>query len=258
VKKALTGVLVIALAITFSALAFASNGEKTATPSQTKFVMDGKEVSLDSAYLIDESNYLQLRSVAELLSGTKSQFNVYWDNGLRQAVIETGKPYTGVAPAEITPLPSSLPTPSAPPVLPSATPSPSVTPPKAYKIGDTIILSNATIRLTAATTADSTPQDEYGSAFVASSGHLFLCVSFEVTVNSLNYNNTLWHPSQFIKYAMAASGANYEMPFSQGTSGFGAKEKKTATVYIEIPDNEIITSVIVSDGVGESATVSVQ
>ncbi len=236
-KKLLAGVLTIALIITLSAFAVASNGDKTATPSQTKFVMDGKEVSLDSAYLIDESNYLQLRSVAELLSGTKSQFNVYWDDELRQAVIETGKPYTGIAPAE-------------------ETPSPDVQ--QAYEIGDTISLENATLCLTEVKMSERTPPDEYGSTFIASSGHTFLCISFEVTANSLNYNNTLWHSTQFIKYATTASGVNYEGPFAQGTAGFGANEKQSATVYIEVPDNETITNIVVSDGVYDSATISIK
>lgn len=100
-KKLLYGVIVIALIVTFSVLASANNGEKTALPSNTKFIMDGKEVSFKNAYLIDGSNYLQLRAVAELLTGTKSQFNVYWDDTLGQAIIETGKAYTGIAPVSI-------------------------------------------------------------------------------------------------------------------------------------------------------------
>lgn len=236
-KKLLAGALTITLVIMLSAFAFASSGDKTAIPSQAKFVLDGKEVSLDSAYLIDESNYLQLRSVAKLLSGTESQFNVYWDDKLLQAVIETGKPYTGIAPAEETPLPDV---------------------PQAYKIGDTISLENATLCLTKVKMSESTPPDEYGSTFVASSGHVFLCISFEVTANSLNYNNTLWHSNQFIEYATAASGVNYEHPFAQGTAGFGANEKQSATVYISVPDNETITSIVVSDGVSNSATVSIK
>lgn len=97
-RKIIAGVLIVALMLAFSAVAFASNGEKTATPSQTKFIMDGKEVTFDMAYNIENSNYIQLRSVAQTLSGTKSQFNVYWDDALMQAVIETGVPYTGVKP----------------------------------------------------------------------------------------------------------------------------------------------------------------
>jgi hypothetical protein len=51
----------------------------------------------DNAYLIDgDTNYLQLREFAEKLNGTASQFNAYWDSALSSAVIEPGKPYTGV------------------------------------------------------------------------------------------------------------------------------------------------------------------
>lgn len=230
-KRVLTGVLVIALTITFSVIALASNGEKTATPSQTKFIMDDREVTFDVAYNIEDSNYIQLRSVAQTLNGTSSQFNVYWDNYLQQAVIETGKPYTGVKPET----PASV---------------------SSYKVGDTVTMANATIRLTKVITANSTPPDEYGSRFIAGNGNTFLCISFEVTANNLNYNNTLWHPINFIKYATAVSGINYQMPFSQGTTGFGANEKKTSTVYIEIPANETVATVVISDGASDEAKVS--
>jgi anti-sigma-K factor RskA len=73
---ALAAVVVLTLAMTVAALA--DSGEKKATPSQTKFVMDGKDVAFDVAYNIEDSNYIQLRSVAQTLSGTKSQFNVYY------------------------------------------------------------------------------------------------------------------------------------------------------------------------------------
>jgi hypothetical protein len=97
-KRLLSAILAIALTIALTALAVASNGEKVAAPSQTKLVLDGKEVSMSDAYVIEQSNYLQLRSVAQILSGTQSQFNVYWDAAFNYAVIETGKPYTGVKP----------------------------------------------------------------------------------------------------------------------------------------------------------------
>jgi len=65
--------------------------------SSTSFKIDDNVVTLDKVYLIDgDTNYLQLREVAEKLSGTKSQFNVYWDNDLAQAIIKTGEPYTNV------------------------------------------------------------------------------------------------------------------------------------------------------------------
>lgn len=66
-----------------------------AMPSTTSFVMDNKPISVKQAYVVNGNNYLQLRAIAELLNGTKSQFNVYWDG--KYAVIETGKPYSGTA-----------------------------------------------------------------------------------------------------------------------------------------------------------------
>jgi len=65
-------------------------------PSNALFKIDDDVVTFNKAYLIDgDTNYLQLREVAEKLSGTKSQFNVYWNDELEQAVIETGVAYTG-------------------------------------------------------------------------------------------------------------------------------------------------------------------
>ena len=72
--------------------------EKIAVPSQTMFIMGGQEVSLNAAYDIEGNNYIQLRSIAQMLNGTTSQFNVYWDDIRQQAIIETGKPYTGIKP----------------------------------------------------------------------------------------------------------------------------------------------------------------
>ncbi len=102
-KKLITIVSLVAVFAASSSTVFASNGETTAMPSRTKFMLDGKEISFDMSYNIEDSNYIQLRSVAQALSGTKSQFNVYWDVVLSQAVIETGKAYTGVAPDSSTP-----------------------------------------------------------------------------------------------------------------------------------------------------------
>ena len=68
--------------------------------STTKFNIDGKVTSFDYAYYIDgDTNYLKLREVAAQLSGTSSQFNLYYDDAKKQAVIEPSNPYTGVAPA---------------------------------------------------------------------------------------------------------------------------------------------------------------
>jgi hypothetical protein len=69
-----------------------------ATPSKTSFVMNSKPVSVTAAYTINNTNYLQLREFAQKLSGTASQFNLYWDGGAGQAVIQPGAAYTGIAP----------------------------------------------------------------------------------------------------------------------------------------------------------------
>lgn len=69
-------------------------------PSSTSFKIDDKVVTFNKAYLIDgDTNYLQLREVAEKLSGTNSQFNVYWNSDLAQAIIEPGVSYTGMSPS---------------------------------------------------------------------------------------------------------------------------------------------------------------
>jgi hypothetical protein len=97
-KKFLIVVLTIALMAMVSIGAIASSSEKMAKPSSTNFVLDGKTVTFEAAYDIEGNNYIQLRAVAQMLSGTKSQFNVYWDDEIKQAVIETGKSYTGAGP----------------------------------------------------------------------------------------------------------------------------------------------------------------
>ena len=66
--------------------------------STTKFKLDGKVFTFSDARLIDgDTNYLQLREFAQKLSGTASQFNVYWDGAAGQAVIQPGAAYTGSA-----------------------------------------------------------------------------------------------------------------------------------------------------------------
>jgi uncharacterized protein YkwD len=65
-------------------------------PSNTRFMVDGSLVAFEKAYLIEgDTNYLQFREVGEKLSGTESQFNIYWDELIMRAVIEPGKAYTG-------------------------------------------------------------------------------------------------------------------------------------------------------------------
>ncbi|HHW30123.1 MAG TPA: CAP domain-containing protein [Clostridiaceae bacterium] len=65
----------------------------TANPSDTRFVMNGKTVSVTAAYNINGTNYLQIRAIAAMLNGTAAQFDVAW-NG-QYAIIEPGKSYSG-------------------------------------------------------------------------------------------------------------------------------------------------------------------
>ena len=65
----------------------------TAAPSKTSFMMSSNPVSVTAAYSINDTNYLQLRAIAALLSGTAARFDVGWDG--QYAVIEPGKPYSG-------------------------------------------------------------------------------------------------------------------------------------------------------------------
>lgn len=66
--------------------------------SGTKFKMNGEVFTFADTRLIDgDTNYLQLREFAQKLSGTASQFNLYYDNAAGQAVIQPGVAYTGSA-----------------------------------------------------------------------------------------------------------------------------------------------------------------
>ncbi len=68
--------------------------------SSTKFKLNGNVFTFSDARLIDgNTNYIQLREFAQKLTGTASQFNVYWDSAAGQAVIQPGVAYTGNAPA---------------------------------------------------------------------------------------------------------------------------------------------------------------
>jgi len=91
-KKRLTSVL-LTLCMVLTLLPMAVFAADTATPSDTKFVINGKSISVTAAYVINNTNYLQLRAIAAMLNGTSAQFDVSW-NG-QYAVIEPGKPYSG-------------------------------------------------------------------------------------------------------------------------------------------------------------------
>jgi len=50
----------------------------TATPTASKVMVNGKQISFD-AYKINDNNYFKLRDVAQVLRGSEKQFNVTWD-----------------------------------------------------------------------------------------------------------------------------------------------------------------------------------
>jgi hypothetical protein len=64
-----------------------------ATPVESKVLVDGKSVSLNS-YLIADYTYVKLRDVAMALNGTQASFDVDYQNG--DITITTGVPYKPV------------------------------------------------------------------------------------------------------------------------------------------------------------------
>ena len=106
VSMMLTG-MVIGAALTGGSIAVAAG--ITAEPTWQPIFVDGQQVEME-AYNIAGHNYVKLRDMGKQVS-----FNVYWDavNGCVQ--VESGKPYTGEAPAKAEPDKSeSQPEPTAP------------------------------------------------------------------------------------------------------------------------------------------------
>ena len=62
--------------------------------STNRIFVDGQEVQIE-AYAIHDNNFMQLRDIGKAVG-----FNVYWDTNTKTVQIETGKPYTGEAPAK--------------------------------------------------------------------------------------------------------------------------------------------------------------
>ena len=84
-----SGVIVGAVLCTvFTATAQAGSG-LLAQRSAQQVTVDGRQIELD-AYLIEDSNYVKLRDVGELLD-----FNVYWLDGV---FVDSASPYTGEPP----------------------------------------------------------------------------------------------------------------------------------------------------------------
>ena len=59
-----------------------------------RIVVDGKEAQME-AYVINGSNYVRLRDIGKAVG-----FEVYWDGDAKCVQVESGKPYTGEAPAK--------------------------------------------------------------------------------------------------------------------------------------------------------------
>lgn len=90
----LTGLL-IGAALTGGSAAVAAG--IMAERSYHRIVVDGKEVQME-AYVINGNNYVKLRDMGEQVG-----FNVFWDSVNGCVQVESGKPYTGEAPAKAEP-----------------------------------------------------------------------------------------------------------------------------------------------------------
>ena len=86
-----TGLFIGAI-ITGGASAYAAG--ILAERSSHRIFVDGQEVQME-AYGIAGHNYVKLRDIGEQLG-----FNVYWDSDSKCVQVESGKPYTGEAPAK--------------------------------------------------------------------------------------------------------------------------------------------------------------
>jgi len=83
-----------------------SEGAKTAVPTSSKILLDGKEVAF-TAYNIDGNNYFKLRDI-----GQAFDFGVDWDGARNTIVIDTGKGYAAEGAAAASPAPTSKSTPA--------------------------------------------------------------------------------------------------------------------------------------------------
>lgn len=228
-RKLMGILLVLVLLVTFSVGAFAAGFEKTAAPSQTRFVMDGKTITFDNAYSIDDSNYIQLRSVAQMLSGTKSQFNVYWDEELRQAVIETGLPYTGVKPA---------------PVVKDV-----------YGIGDKVSMKGVDITITNTFTTNSIKSG--GVTLESQPDEIFYGVNFTILASEKPYQNVGLDVYSFMSGITTQKGQVYTSFKQVDVTQITLNNAATGTIYYTIKQTDQIASVGVRDFYGTNKTVLV-
>ena len=77
-------------------LLLSSNASAAAvSPTASTVVVNGKALPF-GAYKINGSNYIKLRDVAVMLSGTDKQFNVYWDSQKNAIYLTSKTAYTSV------------------------------------------------------------------------------------------------------------------------------------------------------------------
>ena len=106
-----TGLVLCGLVLGLSLSAPAAQAVESlkATLSTNRILVDGQETHM-TAYTINGNNYVKLRDVGKAVG-----FEVYWDSANGCVQVESGKPYTGEAPAKAEPdKPESQPEPTAP------------------------------------------------------------------------------------------------------------------------------------------------
>ena len=84
----------LVLGLSLSAPAAQAVESMKATLSTNRILVDGQEVRL-TAYNINDNNYVMLRDVGKTVG-----FEVYWDGDAKCVQVESGKPYTGIAPVK--------------------------------------------------------------------------------------------------------------------------------------------------------------
>jgi hypothetical protein len=73
----------------------AANDSVTAVKTEARIEVDGK-INLFNGYMINGNNYVKLRDIASILTGTAKQFDVAWDGEKNAIRLLSGKPYTPV------------------------------------------------------------------------------------------------------------------------------------------------------------------
>jgi hypothetical protein len=205
-KNLLILLLTISVFLSFTFYTEAKDYEKKAILSKTKFIMDKGEVSFDTAYNIDDNNYIQLRSIAQMFNGTKSQFNVYWDESLKKAVIETGIKYTGE---------------------------------KIYKIGEKVKFDNTEITINKAFKTKS-----IGSNGVQTN-YAYYVIDYTIKTSLEPKDCNSWQSSDFFARCNAYSGEKYFGKSSFINEYITPNKEITSTIYFFIKENAEIEYITV-------------